>query len=108
MRSKAQQVCALQSALRFSLVRIATDHTADSPEDGTFLTSTVAGLRGGSDNTPGETRERQRLEPDLPRAAQCGEEQTFAAEERGFDAADVLDVVGDGGLKSNDASGVDF
>src|SRR5687768_11183894 len=58
-------------------------------------------------DSPRQSRERQRLEPDRPRAGDGGEEESLAAEERVLDAAGHLDVVLHTGLERDDAAGVD-
>src|SRR4029450_14019282 len=63
------------------------------------------GYRG--DDPPRHPAERQGLQPDLSRAAQRREEEPFAAEERGLDAADHLNVVVHGRLQGDDAARVD-
>src|SRR5437868_6398789 len=50
-----------------------------------ILAATGAGV--GQD-APGQARERQRLQPDFARTSERGEEQSFPAEDRVFEAAD--------------------
>ena len=66
-----------------------------------------ASARHGGDDAVGQPAERKRLQPDPAGAAQRGEEQSFAAEQRRLDLADVLNVVVDRRLKRDDAAGVD-
>src|SRR5690606_21097504 len=86
---------------------VAVEHAAEAAEDGAFAALIAAGTRGGGDDAVGEAGEGQRLQPDFAGAAQGGEEQTFAAEERGLHPADKCDVVVDAGLESDEAAGVD-
>src|SRR5690606_32661711 len=73
---------------------------------GALAATASAGLRCSSVDAAGETRERQRLQPDGAGSAERCEEQAFAAEERGLYSADKLDVVIDTRLESHDAAGV--
>src|SRR5918993_5424420 len=61
-------------------------------EDRTFLGS-AACLRCRLVDAVGEAAQGKGLEPDFAGAGQRCEEDSFSAEERGFDAADELDVV---------------
>src|SRR5213078_1835491 len=85
---------------------VAVDQPPEPAEHRAFLAATAAGLRRSRDDAAGEARERQRLQPDFSGAAQRGEEKALAAKEGGFDATDVLKVVGNRGLEGSDATGI--
>ena len=66
-------------------------------------------MRAGSvkAQSPLPPRQGQALDPDMARAGQPGQEQAFAAEQRGLDLADIFDVEIDLGRVGDDAAGVD-
>src|SRR5436305_1035831 len=75
-----------QCALRALSTVVAVDQPAEAAEDGAFFASAATGLRCGCVDAAGETRERQRLQPDFSWTAQRCEEKSFTAEQRCLDA----------------------
>ena len=69
--------------------------TSDAQWSSSTAAATSAGLRRGRVDAAGEPAERQGLDEHAPRSGQRGEEEALAAEERGLDPADELDVVAD-------------
>src|SRR5262245_19855211 len=86
---------------------VAVEEAAEAAEQRAFLASTAAALAGCADDAVSHAAEGQRLEPDMAGAAQGGEEEAFAAEQRGLDLADELNVELDRGLEGHDAAGID-
>src|SRR5882672_8855449 len=91
---------------RRPLPPVAVEQIAQAAENGSFLAPTATGLRSRGVDPGGEPRERQGLEPHLARAAQGREEQAFAPEQRGLQAAHELDVVGDARHQADEAAGI--
>src|SRR5690606_27389978 len=79
----------------------ATDHRT--------FTGTAAEPRcnGRREDAPGEPRERARLQPPAAGAGERGAEQAVAAEQRGLEPADPLDVVRDARLERHEAAGIE-
>src|SRR5262245_23245898 len=86
---------------------VAVEEVADAAEDRALLLAAAAEPRNGLVDAVGEAAERERLQPHLAGSSEAREEESLAAEERGFDLADVLDVVGDGRLQRHETAGVD-
>jgi hypothetical protein len=86
---------------------IPIQHPTDAAEERAFAAATASGLGCCGHDAIGHAAQGQRLQPDMARPAQRGEEQTFATKERGLDLADVLDVVMHAGLEADDAARID-
>src|SRR5262245_22267478 len=80
---------------------------AQRPEHRTFLAAASSRLRGGSHDAARQTTEGQRLQPHSTRTAERRKKHALAAEYRGFDSTDILDVVFDCGLQCNKTARVD-
>ena len=98
---------------RCLLVAVAAEHTRQSATEcaeskqPTLLPSAAAGLRCGREDARGQSREGQRLQPDRARSANDRKEQALAAEQRGLDLADILDVEGGATGQRHKAAGID-
>ena len=94
--------------LSIARLGIAPNQITDFPERAAEVTLhffPVALARG--QDAIGQSRERQRLEPDPAWPGHRREEQSFAAEQRRLDAADELDVVVDGRIEGDQTAGID-
>src|SRR6185436_14703028 len=76
----------------FGLASVSTDQIAQSAEDRTLIDVLTACARRRRKDAIRQTAERQRLQPYPSRAAERGEEQSFAAEQHILEAADELNV----------------
>src|SRR5688572_581074 len=81
--------------------------TSDAIQNRSFLRPEPASFRRGLVDAVRHAAERQRLQPDLARTGQAGEEDPFTAEERRLHLADELDVVVDAWLQRHQTAGVD-
>src|SRR6478736_3715205 len=84
---------------------VAVEQATQAAEERAFFPAFAANTRGRHDAIR-HAAQRQRLQPDLAGATERREEQAFAAEQRGFDAADELDVEVHRRLVGDDAAGV--
>ena len=91
----------------FLAVSIVLEQSANAAEHGVLLGMLVAADMRCADDAVGQARQRYRLQPDLARSRQGGEEQAFAAEQGGFDVADVFDIEIHFRRQSNHATGID-
>src|SRR5437762_13207660 len=85
---------------------ISIQQPAQTAQDRAFFLSPPPSLRRGGRNPSGQPAERQRLQPDMARTAQRGEEETLATEKSALDFAHVFDVVIHAGLKGHNASSI--
>src|SRR6478752_5070548 len=90
------------SGRRAVAISVARNQIADAAEHRTFFLAAA----GAGQHAAGHARERQRLQPDLARAGQRGEEHAFAAEHHALDAADRLHVEADAVGQRDHAAGV--
>ena len=81
-------------------------HITEDAEQRTFFATTTRPRCIGK-YTPGQARDRQRLQPDLARPPQRRKKQSFAAKYGGLQFADILNIKGKTGLKTHHTSGVD-
>src|SRR5262245_7985429 len=92
---------------RFELAIVAVQQSPDPAENRSFFPPSACQAWNRRNDSVGHPAERQRLQPHSSRALQCRKEQSFSAEQRRLDFADVLNLVIDGRLEADDAAGVD-
>src|SRR5206468_10759598 len=81
----------MRSPSALGLPSVAVEQVAEPAQDRALLSPAAASLGRGGVDAARQAREWQGLEPHLAGAAQRGEEQTFAAEDRALESADELD-----------------
>jgi hypothetical protein len=75
----------------FLLESVAVKQVAKTSEDAAFFAA-AAELRAVLDDAAGQAADRERLQPNFPRPAHEGEEQSFAAEDARPEAALKVDA----------------
>src|SRR5688500_6636346 len=87
---------------------ISAEYLADVAQRAAYSTHSTAAFGCRADDPAGQSRERHRLQDRFARAAQGGEEQSFAAEQRVLESADEFDVIGHGLFEGHDTAGVNL
>src|SRR5690606_29510269 len=86
---------------------VAVQDAAEPAQHRAFAAALAAVLRRRGQHASGQARERQRLQPDLARTGERGQEHAFAAEEHALDAAHGAHVHVHAGVVADHAAGID-